>query len=179
MNKKIKHIKLKLRPGVYSQREVSWLMFSKRMLSVCKSWTHTYRPDFCRSMLRKNANMFFSKKKLRRENDVSVIIANLWNVETFKIEGETHSKTELSFWSPQMRISVMERIVSTSRFLLWSVTVVFFVRTWYMYLKSKIITILHKWYISHYEHSVYIYNLLEINNHRCFLHTRKYCKWHI
>lgn len=28
----------------------------------------------------------------------------------------------------------MERMVSTSRFLLWSVTVVFFVRTWYMYL---------------------------------------------
>lgn len=36
-----------------------------------------------------------------------------------------------------MRISVMERMVSTSRFLLWSVTVVFFVRTWYMYLDGK------------------------------------------
>lgn len=50
---------------------------------------------------------------------------------------ETYSNTELSFWSPQMRISVMERMVSTSRFLLWSVTVVFLVRTWYIYLKKR------------------------------------------
>lgn len=46
----------------------------------------------------------------------------------------TYSNTELSFWSPQMRISVMVRMVSTSRFRLWSVTVVFLVRIWYMYL---------------------------------------------
>lgn len=47
----------------------------------------------------------------------------------------TYSNTELSFWSPQMRISVMERMVSTRRFRLWSVTVVFLVRTWYIYLE--------------------------------------------
>lgn len=53
---------------------------------------------------------------------------------------ETYSNTELSFWSPQMRISVMERMVSTSRFRLWSVTVVFLVKTWYIYLEER-----HKW----------------------------------
>lgn len=30
----------------YSQSDVSWLMFSKSMLSVCRSCTHTYLPDF-------------------------------------------------------------------------------------------------------------------------------------
>ncbi len=35
----------------------------------------------------------------------------------------THSKTELSFWSPQMRISAMDLSVSTSRLRLASVTV--------------------------------------------------------
>lgn len=52
----------------------------------------------------------------------------------------THSNTELSFWSPQIRISVMERMVSTSRLRLWSVTVVFLVKIWYMYLKEKVST---------------------------------------
>ncbi|TNN34761.1 hypothetical protein EYF80_055071 [Liparis tanakae] len=37
----------------------------------------------------------------------------------------------------KMRISVMERMVSTRRFRLWSVTVVFLVRTWYMYLMGR------------------------------------------
>lgn len=50
----------------------------------------------------------------------------------------TYSNTELSFWSPQMRISVMERMVSTRRFRLWSVTVVFLVRTWCMYLQTRV-----------------------------------------
>lgn len=53
-----------------------------------------------------------------------------------KVLQGTHSNTELSFWSPQIRISVMERMVSTRRFRLWSVTVVFLVKTWYMYLKG-------------------------------------------
>lgn len=51
------------------QRDVSWLMFSNRMLSVCRSCTQTYRPDFCRRMFRKNANMFFSKKKLEKKKE--------------------------------------------------------------------------------------------------------------
>lgn len=34
----------------------------------------------------------------------------------------THSKTELSFWSPQMRISAMDLSVSTRRLLFPSVT---------------------------------------------------------
>ncbi len=33
----------------------------------------TYRPDFCRSMLRKNANMFFSKKKLQKESKILIL----------------------------------------------------------------------------------------------------------
>lgn len=48
-----------------------------------------------------------------------------------------YSNTELSFWSPQMRISVMDRMVSTSRFLFCSVTVVFLVNTWYRYLRGR------------------------------------------
>lgn len=48
-----------------------------------------------------------------------------------------YSNTELSFWSPQIRISVMERMVSTSRFRFCSVTVVFLVKTWYRYLKKR------------------------------------------
>lgn len=47
----------------------------------------------------------------------------------------SYSNTELSFWSPHMRISVIDRMVSTNRLRLWSVTVVFLVRTWYIYLK--------------------------------------------
>lgn len=54
-----------------------------------------------------------------------------------KMLRSTYSNTELSFWSPHIRISVIERIVSTSRLRLWSVTVVFLVKTWYMYLKEK------------------------------------------
>ena len=40
------------------------------------------------------------------------------------------SNTELSFWSPQMRISAMDLIVSTSRPLLLSVTVWFLLKWW-------------------------------------------------
>lgn len=50
-------------------------------------------------------------------------------INMFSVTGETYSNTELSFWSPQIRISVIERIVSTRRLRLWSVTVVFFVKT--------------------------------------------------
>lgn len=66
---------------------------------------------------------------------------HIWSYygEGFRIKmlTRTYSNTELSFWSPQMRISVMERMVSTRRFRLWSVTVVFLVRTWYMYLRDE------------------------------------------
>lgn len=48
-----------------------------------------------------------------------------------------YSNTELSFWSPQIRISVIERMVSTSRFRFCSVTVVFLVKTWYRYLEER------------------------------------------
>ena len=56
---------------------------------------------------------------------------------TSMIDDCTHSKTELSFWSPQMRISAMDLSVSTKRLRLDSVTVWFRERTEYKYLKYK------------------------------------------
>ena len=49
----------------------------------------------------------------------------------------TYSKTVLSFWSPQMRISAMDRRVSTRRLLLLSVTVWFLYNTEYKYLEGE------------------------------------------
>ena len=49
----------------------------------------------------------------------------------------THSKTELSFWSPQIRISAMDLRVSTNRLRFPSVTVWFLCSTEYRYLEGK------------------------------------------
>ena len=51
---------------LYLQTEVSLLMFSNRMLSVCSNCTQMYLPDFCLMNRRKNDNMFFSRKKLNQ-----------------------------------------------------------------------------------------------------------------
>lgn len=47
---------------------------------------------------------------------------------------DTYSKTLESFWSPHIRISAIDRKVSTKRFLFASVTTWFLVNTWYWYL---------------------------------------------
>ena len=49
----------------------------------------------------------------------------------------TYSKTDESFWSPQMRISAIDLSVSTSKLLLLSVTVLFLVRMKCKYLQRK------------------------------------------
>ena len=94
-----------------SHKDVSFLMFSKRMLSVWRSWTQTYEPDLCCFMIpRKKESMFFSRKK---------------------------SKTEESFWSPQIRISEILRRLSTNKVLFDSVTVWFLVMTLCKYFNSS------------------------------------------
>lgn len=47
--------------------DVSFLMFSNKILSVCNSWTHTKLdpPLFWRIICKKYDNIFFSKKKLK------------------------------------------------------------------------------------------------------------------
>ena len=59
---------VRMRPSIGKNlhRDVSLRMFSNKMLRVCRSCTHTYRPVFWRRILRKNSSMFFSKKKLQK-----------------------------------------------------------------------------------------------------------------
>lgn len=110
------------------------------MAQVIKPWKKSWR---------RNLSFLTSRHVLKMLQSSACICSNAWkwNDKTsrhisyffeLQVRGfawSTYSNTELSFWSPQMRISVMERMVSTRRFLLWSVTVVFLVRTWYIYLE--------------------------------------------
>lgn len=89
-------------------------MFSNKMFKVCKSCTQTNDPHFCFIIFKKKESMFFSRKKLKIFNLVIIITA-----EKYK----TYSKTELSFWSPQISISVMDLKVSTNKDLLLSLTI--------------------------------------------------------
>ncbi len=50
---------------------------------------------------------------------------------------KAYSNTELSFWSPQMRISVIDLKLSTSKLRLLSLTVWFLIITLYRYLKMN------------------------------------------
>lgn len=56
---------------------------------------------------------------------------------TRSVDHRAYSKTELSFWSPQMRISAMDLSVSTKRLRLLSFTVWFFTITLCRYLVIK------------------------------------------
>lgn len=72
--------------------------------------------------------MFFSRKKLGIDR-VLIKIRGIWEFLT------TYSNTELSFWSPQIRISVIDLKLSTNSPLLFSDTVVFFSKTVYRYFR--------------------------------------------
>ena len=50
--------------------DVSLLILSKRMLSVCSSCTQIYLPHFCCRYRRKNDNIFFSRKKLKNRRNL-------------------------------------------------------------------------------------------------------------
>lgn len=82
-------------------------------------------------MCRKYDSMFFSRKKLREAGQrVSVGLS----IRCFPV---THSNTRESCWSPQIRISAMQRSDSTSRPRLLSDTVVFFSKMLYRYLRCS------------------------------------------
>ena len=50
--------------SVYSHNDVSFLMFSNRILRVCSSWTQIWL-DFWLIIFKKYSNMLFSRKKLK------------------------------------------------------------------------------------------------------------------
>ena len=69
-------------------------------------------------------------------NHVGISERGARNREREGREGVAYSHTLESFWSPQMSISAMERNVSTSRFLLLSVTTGLRSNTKYWYLRK-------------------------------------------
>lgn len=125
---------------VKQKQYLQGVLDSKHFLEAANSsmmWIWTHSPIYYRTQLSTNSPKIQTWRSELFQWELCTSPSILQTQSRVNWLRSTHSNTELSFWSPQIRISVMERMVSTSRLRLWSVTVVFLVKMWYMYLKEK------------------------------------------